>query len=292
MAQVNFVERALMFECGGETLVGILADPASPATIGALVIVGGPQYRVGSHRQFVLLSRQLATGGVAAMRFDYRGMGDSTGSPTSFEEVTEDIVAAIDAMQASCPTVKRIVLCGLCDAASATLTYWQATRDVRVAGMVLLNPWVRSENSIARTRVKHYYGRRFLQKEFWAKLAGGRVDVGEAIREVIGSLMAARRRQSAPAPESVSTFQDLMANGLGTFDGPVLLILSGRDLTAKEFLEYAMSNPLWTGLLDRPELVRHDIDDADHTFSSNRWRREVETLTVNWLRRSFPSMPE
>ena len=83
-----------------------------------------------------------------------------------------------------------------------------------------------------------------------------------------------------------------MANGLGTFDGPVLLILSGRDLTAKEFLEYAMSNPRWTGLLDKRELVRHEIDDADHTFSSSRWRQEVETLTVNWLRRSLASVPE
>jgi hypothetical protein len=158
--------------------------------------------------------------------------------------------------------------------------------------MVLLNPWVRSENSIARTRVKYYYGRRFLQKEFWEKLAGGRVEVGESIREVIVNLVAARRRRSAAAPESVSTFQDRMANGLGTFDGPVLLILSGRDLTAKEFLEYAMSNPRWTGLLDKRELVRHEIDDADHTFSSSRWRQEVETLTVNWLRRSLASVPE
>jgi hypothetical protein len=94
---VNFVERALMFECGGETLVGVLAEPASPAMVGVLIIVGGPQYRAGSHRQFVLLSRQLAATGVAAMRFDYRGMGDSTGSPSSFDDVSEDIAAAIDA---------------------------------------------------------------------------------------------------------------------------------------------------------------------------------------------------
>ena len=288
MAQVNFVERAITFECGGETLVGVLAEPASPATIGIIIIVGGPQYRAGSHRQFVHLSRQLAQGGVAAMRFDYRGMGDSTGSPTPFDEVTPDIAAAIDTMRASCPSVKRIVLCGLCDAASAALIYWQATHDERVDGMVLLNPWVRSESSIARVHIKHYYGRRFLQKEFWAKLAVGRVDVGGAARAVARNFMTARRKE----PESEITFQDRMADGLKTFDDHALLLLSGRDLTAKEFLEYATSNPRWTGLLDRPGLVRHDFDDADHTFSSDRWRREVETLVLDWLRRSFSSVPE
>jgi exosortase A-associated hydrolase 1 len=292
MAQVNFGERAITFACSGETLVGVLAEPASPATIGIIIIVGGPQYRAGSHRQFVHVSRQLAQGGVAALRFDYRGMGDSTGSPTPFDEVTPDIAAAIDTMRASCPSVKRIVLCGLCDAASAALIYWQATHDERVAGMVLLNPWVRSESSIARVQIKHYYGRRFLQKEFWAKLAVGRVDVGEAVRAIARNFMTARRKHAELGSTRAFTFQDRMADGLKTFDDHALLILSGRDLTAKEFLEYATSNPRWTGLLDRPGLLRHDLDDADHTFSSDHWRREVETLVFDWLRRSFSSVAE
>ena len=34
----------------------------------------------------------------------------------------------------------------------------------------LLNPWVRSDATIAKTYLKHYYGQRLLEKEFWAKL--------------------------------------------------------------------------------------------------------------------------
>ena len=224
------------------------------------------------------------------MRFDYRGMGDSSGSPTPFDKVTPDIAAAIDTMRASCPTVKRIVLCGLCDAASAALIYWQTTRDKRVAGMVLFNPWVRSESSIARVRIKHYYGRRLFQKEFWTKLAGGGVDVREAGRAIARNVMTARRKSAVP--ESAPTFQDRMAEGLKTFDGSALLVLSGRDLTAKEFQEYAASTPRWAGLLEQPRLVLHAIDEADHTFSSDDWRREVETLTSDWLRRSFSPAAE
>ena len=291
LAQVNFVERALTFECSGETLVGILAEPASPAVVGVLIIVGGPQYRAGSHRQFVLLSRQLAAGGVAAMRFDYRGMGDATGLPSSFADVVEDIAAAIDAMRASHPSLEQIVLCGLCDAASASLIYWQATRDARVAGMVLLNPWVRSEASIGRTRIKHYYARRLFEKDFWSKFVRGRVDASKGIHEVIADFLAARQTKTASLADG-STFQDRMATGLRTFGGPVLVILSGRDLTAKEFLDYRASNPQWRGLLDRASVSRHDMNDADHTFSSDPWRREVEMLVLSWLRRSFVFGPE
>ena len=74
------VERFATFECGDDTCIGIVAsnaDVASRADIGVVIVVGGPQYRVGSHRQFVTLARALAASGVPALRFDYRGMGDS-----------------------------------------------------------------------------------------------------------------------------------------------------------------------------------------------------------------------
>ena len=84
-------ERCLSFECGGETLLGILHEPRIHKETGVLVIVGGPQYRVGSHRQFVLMARALANVGYAVLRFDYRGMGDSTGCPRGFEAVDKSI---------------------------------------------------------------------------------------------------------------------------------------------------------------------------------------------------------
>ena len=81
-------EDAVVFQCEGASLVGILHVPErEPARIGVLVIVGGPQYRVGSHRQFVLMARSLAQSGYAVLRFDYRGMGDSDGEMRTFESV-------------------------------------------------------------------------------------------------------------------------------------------------------------------------------------------------------------
>jgi len=287
---VSIAERAALFECEGERLVGIVTEPASPCRIGVLVVVGGPQYRVGSHRQFVLLARRLASEGVTVMRFDCRGMGDGTGPMRSFEDFGPDVSTAIDAMIAACPGVEQVVLLGMCDAASAELSYWQATEDPRVCGMVLLNPWVRSQASMARTQIKHYYGKRLLDRAFWKKLVRGDVDVARALGGVgrsVSDVVTHRKRDGQS--EGRLAFQDRMAEGLRSFGGPVLLIISGRDLTAKEFLEYAQSHPRWAGLLDRPNIVRRDVDDADHTFSSAQWRGWVESTILDWLRRSVLS---
>ena len=280
---VPFVERPVVFDCEGERLVGILARPEPSARVAVVVIVGGPQYRAGSHRQFVQLSRRLAGAGFPTLRFDYRGMGDSTGAPRTFEDCGADIAAAIDAVRADCDGVEKVVLWGLCDAASAALDYWHSARDERVGAMVLLNPWVRSEATLAKARVKHYYAQRLLSREFWIKLLSGGVAPGEALRAFARSLRRALSRPQAVDGRAKGAFQDRMAAALRAFPGPLLLILSGDDLTAKEFLEYAQSGPGWRGLLERKGLERHDLPDADHTFSTVGAAVAVEARTLSWL---------
>lgn len=280
-------DRALTFDCGGERLVGVLSGPKAPARVGVVIIVGGPQYRAGSHRQFVLLARRLAAEGIAALRFDYRGMGDSTGLTRSFDDVGPDIGAAIDALQTACPVIELVVLWGLCDAASAALMYWQATRDERVGGLALLNPWVRSDATIARTHLKHYYGRRLLDKEFWTKFVRGGVDVAGAARSIAASVTNASGSSGEIDRRDAANFRDRMAEGVRTFGGSVLILLSERDLTAKEFAEYVRSNPRWDVLLARGNVERQDVAEADHTFSTARMRDDVESRTVDWLRRTL-----
>lgn len=276
---MNFAEETVRFDCENETLFGILARPELPADLGIVVVVGGPQTRVGSHRQFVLLARALAAAGYPVLRFDVRGMGDSSGDQRSFEALTSDIGAAIDELQSANPTVKRVVLWGLCDAASAALLYCDETRDSRIAGLCLLNPWVRSEATLAKTQVKHYYGQRLLQKEFWAKLLSGRLNVVHSVAELLRKL-----GQATAKIEPQLGFQERMARGWNNFTGPILLILSGDDYTAKEFLEYEASAASWRGLLEQAGVTRFDLPNADHTFSSQDWRNSVENACLDWLK--------
>ena len=286
---MTYTEETTLIPCEGDSLVGILAKPATPADTGVVLIVGGPQTRAGSHRQFVLLSRALAAGGYAVLRFDYRGMGDSSGAQRDFEDVSTDIAAAINTMQERVPEVKHIALWGLCDGASAALLYCHATQDPRITGLCLLNPWVRSEASLAKTQVKHYYSQRLRQKEFWFKLLSGKV----ALSALSG--FAAKLRQSAANPSQrqneTGTFQQRMAVAWHGFRGRILLVLSGDDYTAKEFIEHAQTDLAWTGFQSHPRLMRVDVAGVDHTFSSASSRRQAEQATLQWLASQVATPP-
>ena len=288
---MNYVETAIQFNCSGERLVGITSLPKSSAPtdtsapkFGLLIIVGGPQYRAGSHRQFVLLARAVANAGVPTLRFDYRGMGDSTGTLHNFEQVNNDIAAAIDSLQAAVPSVQQVALWGLCDGASAALLYCHETQDARVTGLCLLNPWVRSEASLAKTQIKHYYLQRLRQREFWEKLLSGKV-ARRAASELFSNTRAALSRPaSAPMENGAArSFQNRMALGWSSFKGSLLLILSDTDFTAKEFADALRHSPTWSGATDHPNLRRQDLPFTDHTFSDVTGRKLVEETTIDWI---------
>ena len=279
---MTYVEQAHSFACEGEMLTGILSVPESPGRLGVVIVVGGPQYRVGSHRQFVLLARSLAQSGYATLRFDYRGMGDSSGEARDFNSVTTDIAAAITLLQQAVPGVERIALWGLCDAASAALIYAGDTRDGRVCGLCLLNPWVRSEASLARAHVKHYYRDRLRQKAFWLKLLRGGVATA-ALKGLWRNMRLMAGTPGSTGLAGAAPFQLRMASAWKHYPGSILLVVSGQDYTAKEFLEHAGTDEQWSGLLSQPKVLRADILDADHTFSSQHLHAQVEKATVSWL---------
>lgn len=281
-------EQAVCLPCEGETLLGVLHHPRRGVPrhpVGVVVVVGGPQYRAGSHRQFVLLARHLAAAGHAVLRFDVRGMGDSTGAMRSFEQLGPDIAAALDSFATHVPGLERFVLWGLCDGASAALLYLDEHADPRVQGLCLANPWVRTADSQARTTLRHYYLQRLLQADFWRKLLRGGV-AGSALRDLDANLRAAR--SGGPAAARGLPFHERMQRALAAFNGPVLLLMSGKDYTAREFDDRAAREPGWRMALTRPRVTRENLPDADHTFSDDTARQAAEARTLAWLHQGWP----
>lgn len=275
-------EHTFVFSCADARLVGVLHRGAENASRGVLIVVGGPQYRVGSHRQFVLLARRLAADGVPVLRFDYRGMGDSEGAAVGFEGVERDIGAALDAFCREVPQLRKVVLWGLCDAASAAAMF--GFRDRRVVGLALVNPWVRQQASEARTMLRHYYLSRLFDPAQLKKLVSGRMNVLASARELVAAMRSSLRRSAASSGDSATSFVDRMRNGLERFEGKTLLILSGDDLTAAEFKDEVARSRAWQRALRADAVMRRDLAEANHTFSTREWRDTVADWTSAWVR--------
>lgn len=268
----------IVFPCQGDDLVGILHLPANPGPKGVVIVPGAPQYRAGSHRQFLHLARDLAAAGVSVLRFDYRGTGDSDGDFKGFEALDDDIAAAVDALTAQAPGVREVVLWGLCDGASAAAFY--GTRDPRIAGLVLVNPWARSEATLAEARVKHYYTQRLFDAEFWRKLIRFEVNPARALGGFLGNWRTARGGGEA---DETADLPDRVGRALTKFEKPMLVVLSGADLTAQEFDQAVLRSPARGGWAARENVTVQRLEGANHTYSTAVWRSQIHSWIRQWL---------
>jgi len=277
-------EQGVVFNCGDNRLVGIAAVPEITAEVGVLILVGGPQYRVGSHRQFTLLARNLAAAGFASLRFDYTGMGDSEGDTQEFDQVEADISAAIEAMLETIPGVCRVVLWALCDAASSAMMF--AHRHSRVTGMILLNPWVHHGEYSPEVKLAHYYRPSFWRKDQWRRLLFGEIGLIPAFKELAMDALALVVKRTLPTvrQQSQRSFVHDMLDGLQRFSHGILIVLSEADLTAREFNVLIAEDADWKAAISKPLIMIHAVGGADHTFSEPSWQQEVEQLTIDWIR--------
>ncbi|MET0012480.1 MAG: hydrolase 1, exosortase A system-associated [Sedimenticola sp.] len=283
-------EEFIGFKCKDGQLAAIFHPGKSCSKRGVLLVVGGPQYRVGSHRQFILLARDLSDAGVPVFRFDYRGMGDSTGSFIGFEGIQEDIRSALDCFQKLHSELEEFVIWGLCDAATAAAFY--APCDQRVKGVVLLNPWVRSEQGQAQAYIRHYYLDRLLSKDFWTKVIRGKYKFNSSLKSFLGMVKTAKENGStlnqgcqidlASSEQKMSLIQR-MEDALDRFEGRVLLVISGNDLTAAEFVDSSMASKRFQSVLEEDRVTIEKLEEADHTFSKKVWRDKVSIITNDWL---------
>ncbi len=297
MNSPSYTETTFAFDCEGESLAAVLHLPIVPRDVGVVIVVGGPQYRVGSHRQFLLLARALAAHDYAVLRFDYRGLGDSGGELRGFEFANEDIGAALDEMQRRVPVIRRFVLWGLCDAATAASFY--APRDSRVAGLVLLNPWIRSEATLARSLLFHYYRDRLLDVNAWRKLLANPTAIKKALsslKRIVGTAFGKDVADQSMQPEVTVVTTDAGKKGpllprftaaLTAHAKPILLILSGADITANEFVEGMRATRRLHRRLQAKNVTQRNLATADHTFSRAQWRDHVADWTREWLDREF-----
>jgi len=267
-------EKAIVYTCNGENIVGIQHSAFKPSSnIGAIIIVGGPQYRAGSHRLFVKIARYLAMKGIHSFRFDLRGMGDSSGKHPGFEFCKDDISCAIEIFIKHEPSLEKIVLIGLCDGAfSATL----GISMQKVIGLCLINPWIINEQSEARAYIKHYYFHRIMNPEFWQKLFSFKINPMTTLMEIFQKW---RTSKISPKDQSLEyQFHNRLSSSLVA----ILFLISSNDLTGQAFLEVS-KDKYWASILKRDNVSLQIIRGADHTFSTQAHSDQLFAKLGDWI---------
>lgn len=214
------MRRLITFPCGDATLAGSL-DLYEGSRTGLLLVIGGSQTRVGSHRMYETLAKSLAKKGYSCLRYDRRGVGDSSGADPGFRDSGPDLTAAAAVFRKEVPGLERIIGFGLCDGASAIVLFGD---EAGLDGLILANPWLveAAEGDPAPAAVRAHYRRRLLSREGWKRLLTGAVN----FRKLWAGI---RRLFSRRRPESLSNdvLQALLRHRL-----PTEVILCTGDNTA------------------------------------------------------------
>jgi len=257
------VRRLLTFPCNDDTLAGSL-DAADGRT-GLLLVTGGSQTRIGSHRMYERLAKNLSDNGFPCFRYDRRGVGDSGGEDPGFKRSGPDLETATAAFRAAMPGLERVIGFGLCDGATALLLFG---RVAGLDGLLLANPWlVEAEaGAPAPAAIRQHYRKRLTSLEGWKKILSGAVDWRKLFK---GLRNISARDQGAPlARESAAA---LRAGGLRAW-----LILAEDDATAIAAVA-EVKRSTFSGLIEGRELVRSD----SHTFAREG---DAEALSAAVLR--------
>ena len=160
------IERVVQFGSVA-SLSGVLTESASDRAVAGVppvvLINSGILHKVGSCRLYVKLARALADAGVASLRFDLSGLGDSDvrKDALSFEESavaeTQEAMDYLTRLRGS----ESFQLAGLCS--GADVAHMTAVVDARVVGMASID---------ARTHLTpgywwHNYRPKLFKAKYW-----------------------------------------------------------------------------------------------------------------------------
>lgn len=239
------MRRLTSFSCEGETLAASLDDAGG--TTGVLLVIGGSQTRIGSHRMYERLAKTLAEKGFPCFRYDRRGVGDSGGVDPGYRASGPDVSAAAAAFREESPEVRRLIGFGLCDGASALALFGgRAGLD----GLMLVNPWLvetAEEDSPPPAAIRHHYWQRLTSREGWRKILTGAVSWRKLLS---GVRKAATPMKQAPLATDIA--EALRASALPTY-----LILAEGDATAIA-AEAALKATSFNGLIAGRETLNTD----------------------------------
>lgn len=256
-------ERFVSFYNKNQRIVGMfhLADlhKRSPAVI---MCHGFTGQRMEAHFLFVKTARYLAENGIAVLRFDFRGSGESEGrfeDMTVEEEISDAETALHFVLQQEFVDYNRVGVIGLSLGGCVSACLAGRVKDL-VKSLVLWSAAYKPGENLSALLVPEM--KETLDRFHFINIGGNKV--GKRFFEILPSI--------DPLKE------------LSNYPGAVLLVHGEAD-----FIPYSQAQECYEMLQRRKEgkAKFHLVKGADHTFSSPEWEEEVMKVTLEWLRETL-----
>jgi dienelactone hydrolase len=275
----------MVISSAGRRLQGLLEGPREPRA-GVVLVHGWGGCRIGPHRILVAAARRLAEDGLAALRFDLTGRGESEGDPMTvdLDTMIADVQAAVRALRERLPGGAPVAVLGMCSGGNVGLgaAALMGDADATVCWSTYPYQEQRAGSSDLR-RTGHFlkvYARRLLRLSTWKKLLRGRVHLGGVKKTLVGHYEkgedSERNRQTAR--------QDILGP-LSRYERPVLFLFGSNDPEAVD------ARAAFADFFRRAgrTVQMQSIEGANHNFYSLKWKREVIEATAQWLRENLPA---
>lgn len=252
----NYVE----YRYGGQIIRGFEHLPANPVADGVpvhLLVPGLGSPLTGPHRMLLEISNALEKRGIASVRFDFIGSGESDGefSQTSLTSQIQQVITIMKGLASDSRfNISRISVGGF-SMGSLVAAIVAGVENSRVNRLVLLSP----------TFNIHEIARQF------------RAQIGDHTElNYSGSMFYA------------SAIDDILSTNIhdlcNAYTSPVLVISAGQDKlfsTAKE--------SEWVQKIYKGTAKHLSIQEADHAFQHFTWKQFVIDSTVDFLANGSPT---
>ncbi len=278
---------------------GILTRPTAGSSkpVGAIFLNAGAVRRIGPNRIWVDTARRWAARGIATLRIDLEGIGDSDGDGSRYRDVGEffrpelgdQIGQFIEAFVAR-GHGPRILVAGLC--AGGYWGFHTAARDERVTAALLLNPGLLEWHPDLLTSRDAARLRRLLEVAWWRRILRGQVRASR-IRAIAGAAFLRGRRRLMRLPRRFTGRGRLDAalglspatilDGLRSSDTTVLMAFSADEVLHAELARAGLfSQP------DRwPNMRLESLVGRDHTLRPISAQRAAAALLDRELDREL-----
>lgn len=283
VAEVEPGVREEMVWCDeGKTIFGVLTTPTSKQPSRGLVLLNNAAgHHVGPHAMWTQIARHLALDGIAVLRADLHGLGDSSlpADVAPYHDYSLDRIPDVAALVGFMGQrgISDVAVGGLCSGAHLAYHFAAQARPRQLKQVILINPqtfsWSEGDSldvsPLDDAYAAEYYRSSLASPDKWLKLLRGQTNLTHALgvvrRRIVYVVAAAWNRLRSHVPLGPQTavamqFGQLLGAGVG-----ITCVLSGGDPSGAmldDKLGYSQSV-----FARRYALRRFVVPGADHSFT-------------------------